>query len=155
MVQRLNLPSTDLKTRDLDGKKEVLDIIRRKYVTLTAEEWVRQHFIRFLINRQEVPSSLIAVEASLKYNRLRKRSDIVVYDRFRKPRLIVECKAPEVKITQEVFDQAALYNMTFNAPFLIVTNGLEHFACHIDHRNSTYSFLKEIPNYATIIDNTY
>jgi hypothetical protein len=151
MMQALNLPTYDLKIRNMNGKTEVLDIIRKKYVSLSPEEWVRQHFIHYLVNERNVPSSLISVEASLKYNSLRKRSDIVVHDNRGKPQMIVECKAPEVEISQDVFDQVALYNMTLDVPFLVVTNGLEHFACFIVKRNSTYSFLTEIPDYSEII----
>jgi hypothetical protein len=146
-MQQLNLPASELKIRNTNGKNEVFDSIRRRYVMLTPEEWVRQHFIGYLVRERNVPSSLISVESSLKYNGLKKRSDIVIFNNMGKPRMIVECKAPEIKITQDVFDQVAIYNMTLNVPYLVVTNGIEHFACRIDHRNSTYEFLKDIPDY--------
>ena len=149
-MQQLNLPASELKIRIMNGKNEVFDSIRRRYVALTPEEWVRQHFIGYLVHGRNVPSSLISVESSLKYNRLNKRSDIVVYNNLGKPRMIIECKAPEIKITQDVFDQVAIYNMTLNVPYLVVTNGLEHFACHIDQLNSTYEFLKDIPDFSEI-----
>jgi hypothetical protein len=149
-MKPLNLPPAALRTRDSGGRTEIFDIIRRKFIALTPEEWVRQHFIHYLVGERGVPASLIAVEASLRYNRLPKRCDILVHDRQGRPAMIVECKAPEVKITQEVFDQVAIYNMTLDVPFLVVTNGLEHFACRIDRANSTYSFLKEIPSWEEI-----
>jgi hypothetical protein len=147
MMQTLNLPAAGLKFRDQNGHPEVFDEFRKKYVVLTPEEWVRQHFIHYLVNEKHVPASLIHVEASLKYNRLAKRSDVLVYSRSGNPCLIVECKAPEVKITQAVFDQVAMYNMTMKVDYLVVTNGMEHFACIIDHEKRTYGFLKEIPDY--------
>jgi len=146
-MQQLNLPASELKIRSTNGKNEVFDSIRKRYVALTAEEWVRQHFIGYLVLERNVPSSLISVESSLKYNRLQKRSDIVIYNNLGKPRMIIECKAPEIKITQDVFDQIAIYNMTLNVPYLVVTNGIEHFACHIDQENRTYKFLKDIPDF--------
>ena len=149
-MQQLNLPASELKIRKTKGRDEVFDYIRKKYVALTPEEWVRQHFIRYLVSKKNVPASLINVEASLKVNRMQKRSDLVVYNNMGKPRMIVECKAPEIKITQDVFDQVAIYNMTLNVPYLVVTNGIEHFACRIDQRNSTYEFLREIPDYSEI-----
>ncbi len=146
-MQALNLPVIEAKTRAQNGRTEIFDPIRKKYVTLTPEEWVRQHFIQYLIHEKEVPASLIHVEASLKYNRLAKRSDLVIYTKTGTPCLVVECKAPEVKITQEVFDQVAIYNMTLKVDYLVVTNGLNHYACFIDHAKGTYIFLTEIPAY--------
>ena len=150
-MQALNLPVIELKIRDQKGRCEVFDQIRKKYVALTPEEWVRQHFIHYLITEKHVPASLIHVEASLKYNRLAKRSDIVIYSKSGIPCLIVECKAPEVKITQAVFDQVAMYNMTLKVDYLVVTNGLEHYACRINHEKQTYGFLTEIPDYNEMI----
>lgn len=150
-MQALNLPDAALRTRRKGEKMEVFDRIRKKFVALTPEEWVRQHFIHYLTGHRNVPDSLIAVEASLNYNRLKKRSDIVVYGNDGAPRLIVECKAPEVPVTQAVFDQVAMYNMTLKVPFLAVTNGMEHFACYIDHEKKKYYFLKEMPDYKDLL----
>ena len=147
-MQNLNLPGIDLRIRNSVEKREVFDVIRKKFVSLTQEEWVRQHFLHYLINQKNVPASLIGVEKQIKFNRLKKRFDIVVFGKRGNPILIVECKAPEVSISQDVFHQIALYNMTLKVSYLLVTNGLEHFACYIDHDKSTYSFLKEIPDYA-------
>jgi len=146
-MQALNLPEADFRVRDLGGKKEIFDGIRKKFIALTPEEWVRQHFIAYLVKGKNVPASLIGVEVSMKMNRLQKRGDIVVYNTSGKPCMIVECKAPEIRITQDVFEQIARYNMTLNVNYLVVTNGLEHFACFIDHEKSGYKFLKEIPDF--------
>lgn len=146
-MQTLNLPVVDFRIRESDSKKEIFDRVRKKFVALTSEEWVRQHFVTYLIEAKNVPASLIGVEVPMNVNRLRKRGDIVVYLKSGKPGLIVECKAPEVRITQEVFEQVARYNMALHVEYLVVTNGLEHFSCRIDHPTSTYTFLKEIPDY--------
>jgi type I site-specific restriction-modification system R (restriction) subunit len=144
-MQTLNLPGAALRIRTRNEKQEVFDSVRKRFVALTPEEWVRQHFVHFLADHLHVPRSLIAVEASLRVNRLKKRTDIVVYGTNGIPCLIVECKAPEVAVTQSVFDQVAMYNMAFSVPFLAVTNGLVHFVCHIDHADKKIVFLKEMP----------
>ena len=150
-MQTLNLPGTALRIRNKREKQEVFDSVRKKFVALTQEEWVRQHFIHYLTDHRNVPRSLIAVEVSLHYNRLMKRSDIVVYGKNGAPCLIVECKAPEVKVTQAVFDQVAMYNMALKVPYLAVTNGMMHFACYIDHESGEIIFLKEIPEYEQMV----
>ena len=147
-MQTLNLPDADFRVRDSGGKKQIFDGVRKKFIALTSEEWVRQHFINYLIHGKNVPASLIGVEVALKMNRLLKRGDIVVYDKSGKPCLVVECKAPEVQITQDVFEQVARYNMTLNVNYVVVTNGLEHFACFIDHEKSEFRFIQEIPDYS-------
>jgi hypothetical protein len=114
---------------------------------LTPEEWVRQHIIQFVIQEKKYPASLVAVEIGLKYNQLQKRADVLVYNTSGKPLLLIECKAPEVKITQDVFHQIALYNMTYKVAYLLVTNGLEHYCCVMDYANNTYQFLQDIPEY--------
>ncbi len=150
-MQTLNLPDAALRIRNKGEKQEVFDSVRKKFVALTPEEWVRQHFIHYLADHRNVPRSLIAIEASLRYHRLKKRSDIVVYGKDGAPCLIVECKSPEVMVTQAVFDQVAMYNMALKVPFLAVTNGMVHFACHIDHDNGKIVFLKEIPEYEQMV----
>ena len=149
-MRTLNLPASDFRITEQNRKKLIFDRIRKKFVSLTSEEWVRQHFIEYLINSRNVPASLIGVEVSMKMNRLLKRADIVVHDKSGKPCLLVECKAPEVEISQAVFDQIARYNMALKVKFLVVTNGLVHYACKIDHENASYSFLEEIPDYQTL-----
>lgn len=146
-MTQLNLPAFPLKIRTGEVKQEIFDPVRRKYVTLTPEEWVRQHIIRYLVTSSNVPESLIVVEKSLVLNKMKKRADVLVYGNAGIPLLIVECKAPDVKITQKTFDQIARYNMVFKVQFLLVTNGLEHFCCSIDFVNSSFLFLENIPTY--------
>ncbi len=152
MMQQLNLPAYEPRIREIrPGKHEIFDPVRRKFVRLSPEEWVRQHFLSYLTSKKGYPVSLITVEASLNYNRQLKRSDILVYGPGGTPLLVVECKAPEVELTQAVFDQVAMYNMSLIVGFVVVTNGLEHFACRINHENKSYTFLNEIPDYETLI----
>jgi hypothetical protein len=152
MMQQLNLPAYEPRIREIrPGRHEIFDPVRRKFVRLSSEEWVRQHFLSYLISNKGYPVSLIAVEASLTYNRQLKRSDILVYGPGGTPLLVVECKAPEVELTQAVFDQVAMYNMSLIVDFVVVTNGLEHFACRINHEKLSYTFLNEIPDYETLI----
>ena len=125
----------------------IFDKLRKKYIVLTPEEWVRQHFVYFLIEEKKYPVTLIALEKQLTINNLKKRSDILIFNTNGKPEIIVECKAPSIKITQNTFDQIARYNLKLRANYLIVTNGLEHFYCKMDFKNETYIFLKDIPHY--------
>lgn len=125
----------------------IFDKLRKKYMVLTPEEWVRQHYVSFLIEEKNYPTSLIAIEKQLTINNRKKRTDILVFNKNGEPEIIVECKAPQIKITQDTFDQIARYNLKLKATFLIVTNGLEHFYCKMDFKNETYIFLKEIPDY--------
>ena len=143
----LNLPSFDKKITMKDDKPFILDVIRRQYVVLTPEEWVRQHFVHFLIHHKGYPQSLMANEVQLKLNGMSRRCDTVVYDRTLQPRVIVEYKAPTVNITQKVFDQICRYNMVLQVDYLIVSNGLAHYCCKVDNENQTYTFLQEIPVY--------
>lgn len=151
-MDTLNLPEYQFNTRYNEGKPEIFDPVRRKFVALTPEEWVRQHFINFLQMDKAVPLSLIAVEQMLVYNTMKKRADIVVYSNKGLPVLLVECKAASIELTQKVFDQVALYNLTMKVPFLIVTNGLKHICCKINFENSSYSFLEEIPTYKQMVN---
>jgi len=144
---KLNLPTYNFKLKSKENKTLIFDKLRKKYMVLTPEEWVRQHFIHFLTEEKNYPTSLIAIEKQLTINNLKKRSDILVFNTDGKPEIIVECKAPSIKITQDTFDQIARYNLKLKANFLIVTNGLEHFYCKMDYKNETYIFLKEIPYY--------
>ncbi len=148
MKQTLNLPAFPYRIRHEGGQEEIFDTVRRKYVALTPEEWVRQHFVHFLVEVKNVPESLIVVEKSLVLNKMNKRADILVYGRKGEPLLMVECKAPSVKITQKSFDQVARYNISLRVPLLVVTNGLEHYCCLIDFRNASYSFLEDIPDFS-------
>ncbi len=146
-MQQLNLPEYQFKLRKNGNNNEIFDALRKKYVVLTPEEWVRQNILQFLIKERNFPASLIAVEIGLKYNQMQKRADILSYDKHGQPYLLVECKAPEVKITQETFHQIARYNMTFKVKYLVVTNGLNHFCCLMDYSNNTFTYLETIPIY--------
>jgi len=149
-MEKLNLPTYSFNIKLIEQRKYIFDFIRKKYVILTPEEWVRQNFLKYLVDEKKYPASLIFVEKEFKLNNLSKRSDAVVYNRSGNPILIVECKAGSVKIDQKVFDQIARYNMKLNVDFLIVTNGLEHFCCKIDYENKKYLFLKEVPEYKNL-----
>ena len=146
-MQKLNLPTYNFKLKSSENKTLIFDNLRKKYLVLTPEEWVRQHFVRFLINEKKYPTSLIALEKQLTINNRKKRTDILIFNKDGNPDIIVECKAPSIKITQDTFDQIARYNLKLKANFLIVTNGLEHFYCKMDFEKETYVFLKEISEY--------
>ncbi len=146
-MQPLNFPSYSFRLKASENKTLIFDVIRKKSVVLTPEEWVRQHVVHFLHQEKKYPLSLISVEKQLKINSLNKRTDIIVFDRQGLPYIIVECKAPSVKITQNTFDQIARYNLQLDAPVLMVTNGLEHYYCHMDHNRKAYNFLPELPEY--------
>ncbi|MGV8945700.1 MAG: type I restriction enzyme HsdR N-terminal domain-containing protein [Lutibacter sp.] len=146
-MQALNLPNYPFKIKSSENKYFIFDIVRKKYVVLTPEEWVRQHIIHYLIQEKNYPLSLIAVEKKVTVNKLTKRTDILVFNTKGLPHIIVECKAPSIKIAQESFDQIARYNLKLNADFLIVTNGLKHYFCKMDFINQEYVFLNTIPSY--------
>ena len=146
-MQKLNLPTYNFKFKSSENKTLIFDKLRKKYMVLTPEEWVRQHFVYFLIEEKKYPISLIALEKQLTINNRKKRTDILVFNTAGNPEIIVECKAPSIKITQATFDQIARYNLKLKATYLIVTNGLEHFYCKMDFKNETYIFLKEVPDY--------
>ncbi len=146
-MQKLNLPSYAFKLKSNENKTLIFDNLRKKHVVLTPEEWVRQHFVQFLIQEKNYPVSLIAIEKQLTINNLKKRTDIVLFSSDGTPNIIVECKAPNIKITQATFDQIARYNLKLNANYLIVTNGLQHFFCMLDKEKETYVFLQDIPSY--------
>jgi len=144
-MQELNLPKYQFRFKEVADKIHIFDAFRKKYVLLTPEEWVRQNFLQYLLTEKKYPLSLIAVEAGLKYNQMQKRADVLVYDKQGQPFLLVECKAPEIKISQDTFDQVARYNMVFKVNYLVVTNGLDHFCCKMDYSDNSYRFLPEIP----------
>ena len=144
-MPQLNLPKVALKTKSVEGTIQVFDVIRKKYFVLTPEEWVRQHFIHYLNTEKNYPMGLMGVEKMVKYNALKTRADIVLYTTEGKAKMIVECKAPNVKITQDTFNQIAKYNFKLKVPFLVVTNGMQHFCCRMDYKNNSISFLDNIP----------
>ena len=146
-MDKLSLPVCDLKTKQSAGKTVIFDIIRRKYVALTPEEWVRQHFIHYLINHLGYPKGLLTVEQGLRYNALRKRTDIVVYDRQGEPVLVVECKAPVYPLRPAMMEQAMMYNKTIGADYLLITNGIDHSCLRIDRQAGRVVYLDAIPGY--------
>lgn len=143
----LNLPQYTFRIREQQGKKLIFDSFRRRWVALTPEEWVRQNFVRYLTEVKNFPASLVAIERSMRMNQNDFRTDIVLFSKSGNPVVVVECKAPEVKITQQVFDQIARYNLGLRVSYLIVTNGLTHYCCRFDSSNLCYTFLPEIPDY--------
>ena len=149
-MRKLNLPAYEFQYRDGENGRYVLDIYRKKYVLLTPEEEVRQHFARYLVEEKGYPVSLMMTEFSLKLNEMTRRCDILVHKPAGEPAVLVECKAPGVKISRETFDQAARYNMVFRVKYLMVSNGLKHYCCYIDFENQKVSFLAEIPEYGSL-----
>ena len=147
MFSKLNLPYVDFKTKLVGGDTQVFDVVRKKYFKLTAEEWVRQHFIHYLNTNKQYPFSLMGIEKTITYNGLRKRADIILYNTSGIPIMIVECKAPEVEITQATFDQIARYNFTLKVKYLVVTNGKKQFCCVMDYEQEEINFLRNIPNF--------
>ncbi|MBN8821690.1 MULTISPECIES: type I restriction enzyme HsdR N-terminal domain-containing protein [unclassified Spirosoma] len=141
----LNLPAFDCKTKQVEGKPYIFDLIRRKYVRLSPEEWVRQHVINLLLTHYAYPKALIKTEGGLTLNQTQKRTDIVVFNREGNPFLLVECKAPHITLTQTVFDQIARYNHVHRAPYLVVSNGLMHYCCSVNHTTAEIAFLDDFP----------
>lgn len=146
-MQKLNLPTCDLKLKNEEGNHFVLDIIRKKYVVLTPEEWVRQHFIHLMVNHLNYPKALLRVESGLSYFKSAKRSDITLMDKEGKLFLMVECKAPEVKINQQALNQVSVYNKELNAQYVAITNGIKHFIWEYHANKGKYTQLQQFPNY--------
>lgn len=146
-MQKLNLPEYTFREKTEDGKPMIFDPIRKKFIVLTPEEWVRQNFIQYLKKEKKYPESLMAVEKQIMINGKQRRFDLLIYLRNGQPHLIAEFKASSVKITQDAFDQVVRYNMNLRVERVVVSNGLQHFACEIDYTNNTYSYLHEIPEF--------
>jgi hypothetical protein len=146
-MQKINFPQYSFRFKSSENKTLVFDEIRKKFVVLTPEEWVRLHAVQFFLKEKKYPKSLINVEKQLKLNNTVKRYDIVVFNNDGSIFLIVECKAPSIEISQHTFDQIARYNLALEAEYLMVTNGLEHYFCQMDFPNERYNFLREIPDY--------
>ena len=146
-MQVLNLPKYPLKLKKEGNKTFVFDPIRKKYLVLNPEEWVRQNFIQFLIKEKGYPASLMAVEMGIDVLNTKKRCDIVLFNNEGKAHIIVECKAPSVKISQDTFDQIARYNMALQANYLMITNGINHYFCTMNYNSQSYDFIKEFPEY--------
>jgi len=146
-VQKLNFPTYSFRLKNRENKRLIFDDIRKKFVVLQPEEWVRQHCVQYLLKHKNYPQSLINVEKELKVNGLSKRYDIIIFNPDGSIHLIVECKAPKIPINQNAFDQIARYNLTLNASYLMVTNGINHYYCEMDFEAERYQFLKDIPEY--------
>lgn len=149
MIQ-LNLPDYPIKLGGTPDMPTIYDTLRRKYVKLTPEEWVRQHFVHMLVERKGYPGALMANEVALKVGEKRLRADTVLYDSRLRPRMIIEYKAPHVAITQAVFDQIATYNLLLRVDYLVVSNGLSHYCCRMDYEGRQYRYLQDIPLYAEL-----
>lgn len=147
-MQPLNFPNYLFRFKNSENKVAIFDEIRKKFIILTPEEWVRQHVVRFLMDEKKYPKSLINVEKIIKINGLTKRYDIVVFNNDGTINVLVECKSTDVKISQTTFDQIARYNLTLKSNFLMVTNGLNHYFCKIDFENEKYTFLEKLPEYS-------
>lgn len=144
----LNFPEFNFRLRTAGTVREIFDSVRGKWIVLTPEEWVRQHVITWLRDVKKYPGSLMAIEKQIKVNGLSRRCDVICHDKQTQPLVIVECKSPDVNITQELFDQAARYNLTVGAKYFLLTNGLRHFCCVMDHEKQEWTFLQELPAYA-------
>jgi hypothetical protein len=149
-MEPLNLPTYFFRLKDDGGKKYIFDEIRRRFVILTPEEWVRQHMVNYLINVKNYPRSLISVEKGFNQNRNRRRYDLLIYNKSGSPVMIVECKAPGMEINQHVFDQAGRYNNRYKAEYMLITNGIKHYCCLIQINSKSYSFLKDIPEFSEL-----
>lgn len=145
---KLNLPPFAHKVQKTDGKTTIFDVIRKKYVALTPEEWVRQHLVHYFINHLGYPRSLISVESGLLYNQLAKRTDVVVYSREGSPLLLVECKSFKVSLSDRVFEQSSIYNSSLKASYLLISNGLVHYCCQLNYKDASYKFLDAVPSYS-------
>ena len=148
---RLNLPTFDMKVSGTKQQPKILDVLRRKYVSLTPEEWVRQHFVHYLIEHKGYPAPLLANEIQLTCDDKTLRADSVLYTRELRPQMIIEYKAPHIPITQKVFDQISAYNLLLHVDYLAVSNGLEHYICKMDYSGKKYLFLEELPDYSDLL----
>ncbi len=147
---RLNLPSFEIKLSGTPQRPSIFDVLRRKYVALTPEEWVRQHFVHYLTEHKGYPAALLANEVGLKIGNKQMRADSVLYSRDLTPRMIIEYKAPDIQITQKTFDQITSYNMLLHVDYLVVSNGISHYCCKTDYDARSYTFLKDIPDYCDL-----
>lgn len=150
-MTRLNLPPFEIKLRGTKAQPQIFDILRKKYIALTPEEWVRQHFVHFLVEHKGYPAALMANEIQLKVGEKTLRADSVLYSKDLKPRMIIEYKAPHIPITQKVFDQISIYNMLLHVDYLVVSNGLQHYICKMDYNDKKYLFLEDIPDYEELL----
>lgn len=151
-MQRLNLPEYDFRiTRD-NNKLKIFDVFRKKFLVLTSEEWVRQNFLTWLVKEKQYPQSLISVESGLKYNTLQKRSDAIIFNRNAQPAILIEFKAPSVELDNDTIKQILSYNYSIKAPYLIITNGLQHYCLKMNKTEKRFDFLQEIPDFNKLIE---
>jgi type I site-specific restriction endonuclease len=150
-LKELNLPQYSFKITGNEKSEMIFDPIRKKYVKLTDEEWVRQNFLQYLIQKGKYPPGLIKVEGMFKFNNLKRRTDILLHNRRGEPVMIVECKAPDIPVNDIVFDQIVCYNMEFKVPYIVVTNGLVHYICRVNHEDKTWEFLNVIPLFEDLL----
>ncbi|WP_028912350.1 type I restriction enzyme HsdR N-terminal domain-containing protein [Prevotella sp. MA2016] len=147
---RLNLPTYEIKIARQGNKQLIFDFLRRKYVALTPEEWVRQHFVHYLVEHKGYPSGLIGNEVELNVGEKRLRCDTILYNKVAMPQMIIEYKAPQIKLQQKTFDQISAYNLLLKVDYLIVSNGIQHICCKMDYENQKYYFLEDIPDYQNL-----
>ena len=147
-MQKLNFPSYSFRFKNSENKVSIFDDIRKKFIILTPEEWVRQHTVQYLLQDKNYPKSYLNVEKLIRINDIQKRYDIVVFKPNGELFLLIECKAPEVKISQDTFDQIARYNLKLNAQYLMVTNGVNHYFCQMNFEKEQYVFLEKLPNFS-------
>ncbi|MFT7162012.1 MAG: hypothetical protein ACI9GZ_003199 [Bacteroidia bacterium] len=148
-MNRLNLPPYEFKLSS--DKTSIFDVIRKKFIVLQPEEWVRQHFVNYLINHLGYPAGLIKVEFGISYNKLSKRPDILAYDRAGNPLLLIECKSYDIKTSKSVFEQVAVYNKVIKAPYVVVTNGLQHFCWSQNEETGKVDFMDEVPEFEELV----
>ncbi len=146
-MKKLNFPAYQFRFKSSENKVSIFDRIRKKFIILTPEEWVRQHTVHYLIEEKKYPESLINVEKLIKVNDLNKRYDIIIFNPDGSIYLIIECKSYSVKVTQDVFDQIARYNLALDSEYLMITNGMDHYYCQMSYSDKRYTFLKDIPDY--------
>ena len=147
---RLNLPPYPIKIQEKGEKRQIFDFLRRKWVALTPEEWVRQHFTHYLTERKGYPKTLLANEVELRIGEKHLRCDTLLYNKELRPRMIIEYKAPTIQIQQKTFDQISVYNLLLKVDYLVVSNGLQHYCCKMDYEGHSYQFLEDIPDYESI-----
>ena len=147
---RLNLPPYAIKIAEKAEKRLIFDFLRRKYVAMTPEEWVRQHFVHFLVEHKGYPKGLMGNEVELRIGEKRLRCDTILYNKVAQPKMIIEYKAPTIQLQQKTFDQISIYNLLLKVDYLIVSNGLQHYCCKMDYTAQRYIFLEDIPDYENL-----
>ena len=147
---RLNLPQYEIKIGEKDGKRTIFDFLRRKYVALTPEEWVRQHFVHYLVEHKGYPKGLLGNEVELHIGEKSLRCDSILYNKVAAPQMIIEYKAPTIQLQQKTFDQISAYNLLLKVDYLIISNGLQHYCCKMDYEHQKYLFLQDVPDYENL-----